>query len=208
MKQSIIPIVEGHGDVRAAPELIRRVLFDINEYEIQVANPKRLKRHRIADDLPKTLQYAAQEPGSGAIIVIVDADRDCAQELAKNISQITQRRNIRLPVAIVCPNTEYEAWLIASVDTIRGRPIGGRGAAIDAGAICPQDVETISDAKKWLSDRMPKHMAYKPTQDQRELTSMMDLQLASTRSRSFRRLRHAVEEIVVGIRSKSARVTP
>jgi len=208
MKHTIIPIVEGHGEVHAVPELIRRVLINLDEYQIQVTRPKRLKRCRIDDDLPRMLDYAAKDPRCAAIVVMVDADEECAQELAQKISKIARIRNISLPVATVCPNAEYETWLIASIDSIKGRPIGQRGATIELGATCPEDVETISDAKKWLSDRMPKHFTYKPGQDQIALTTMMDLSLASERSRSFRRLRHAVEEVVAGIRTSSTTVTP
>ena len=209
MTYSIVPIVEGQGDVSAAPELIRRVLFEhLLEYHFRVAKPKRLKRNRIDSDLPKTLQYAAQEPDAGAIIVIVDSDEDCARKLAEQISQIARDRNIGLPVAAVCPTTEYEAWFIASIDSIKGKDIGGRGAKIDEAANCPEGFEKISGPKEWLSGLMPYNMRYKPTQDQALLTMMIDLQLAKARSRSFRRLCHAVKELVDGVRSGSAKVTP
>ena len=209
MAYSIVPIVEGQGDVSAAPELIRRVLFEhLLEYQFRVAKPKRLKRNRIDSDLPKILQYAAQEPDAVAIIVIVDSDEGCARELAEQVSQIARDRNIGVPVATVCPTTEYEAWFIASIDTIRGKDIGGRGAKIDQSATCPETFETISGPKEWLSGLMPFNMSYKPTQDQTPLTMMIDLLLAKARSRSFQRLCHAVKEVVDGAKSGSAMVTP
>ena len=209
MSYSIVPIVEGHGDVKSAASLIRRVLSEqLNEYGIQVAGPKRLRRNRIDQDLPRMLQYAAQEPNCVAIIIVVDADECCVQELAENISRITRERNLRLPVSTVCPKSEYETWFIASIDNIRGQAIGKREARISQDAICPTNIEDISDAKKWISDQMPKNMSYKPTQDQEPLTRMIDFKMASERSRSFRRLCHAVEEVVTGIRTKGTRVTP
>ena len=209
MAQTITPIVEGQGDVRAAPDLIRRVLYEcLGEHQFQVASPKRLKRIKIESDLSAVLQYAARETRSDAIIVMIDSDEECAHELAEKISRITKDRNIGIPVATVCPKTEYETWFIASIDSIRGQSVGGRGIFIDASATCPANVEEISGAKEWLTRRMPVRMAYKPTQDQKPLTSMIDLQLASKRSRSFQRLCHAVEEVVDGIRSRSTKVTP
>ena len=209
MPNRIVPIVEGHGEIEAAPLLIRRVLQErFNEYGFQVSRVKRLKRHRIQSDLPKMLHLAALDAIDGAIIVLVDADRCCAQELAAEMSQIAEEQNLYCPVAIVCPNAEFEAWFIASIDTMRGEPIGRREAIVESSANCPANVEDIRDAKGWLSEHMLGNMVYKPTQDQAPLAAMIDIELASNRSRSFKRLCHAVEEVVVGIRSGTASVTP
>ena len=209
MPYFIVPIVEGHGEVEAVPTLIRRVLREhLNEYELQIAGPKRLRRNKIEADLPKMLKYAVLDPKCKAIIILVDSDKDCALELASNISRVTARQNIGMPVAIVCPKTEYETWFIASIDTIKGCTIGQREVVIDPAAICPGNVETVSGAKEWLNRWMPKNMIYKATQDQKPLTKMIDLQLAIKHSRSFRRLCHAVEEVVDSIQTGSVRVTP
>ena len=122
MQNVIVPIVEGHGEVDAASNLIRRVLSEyLNESGFRVADPKRLKRNRITADLPRMLEYAAGEPGCKAIIVIVDSDQECARDLAANIARVAAERNIALPVSIACPITEYEAWFIASIETIKGK---------------------------------------------------------------------------------------
>ena len=209
MQNVIVPIVEGHGDVDAAGNLIRRVLHEhLNNSAFRVASPKRLKRNRIVVDLPRMLEYAAGESGCKAIIVIVDADQECARDLAANIARAAEERNIALPVSIVCPKTEYEAWFIASIETIRGSVFGRREASIDPSATCPNDVEALQSPKDWLSSRMPKNMSYKPTQDQKPLTNMLDISLVHNRSRSFRRFCHAVAELASAVQSGSTDVTP
>ncbi len=209
MSHAIVTIVEGYGEIEAASHLIRRVLHEhFEEYGLQVSRPKRLKRQRIKKDLPRMLQHAANEKGCRAIIVLVDSDKNCAQELASKMALIASRLNIQLPVAIVCPNSEYETWFIASIDTIRGKSIGRRRALIDPEAACPENVECIGGAKEWLQSRMLGGMSYKPTQDQAPFTERIDLQLAAKRSRSFRRLFHAIEEILQGMRLGETRVTP
>ena len=209
MQQLIVPIIEGDGEIEAVPMLIRRVLLEqLQEHEIQVAAPKKLHRNAIDSNLPVILRYAANEEGCGAIIVMMDADKDCPQQLASKMSSIASQQNIAMPVAMVCPNVEYEAWLIASIDVMRGHSIGHRKAEIELDASCPEDVEGIRDAKGWLSEHMIGRRSYKPTQDQAPLTAWIDLQLAVNRSRSFKRLCHAVEEVVAGIRSGTADVTP
>ncbi len=208
MPPLIVPIVEGDGELQAVPLLLRRVLDHLKENAIQIAAPKKLKRHTIESKLPSALKHAANEKDCEAIIVMLDADDDCAQELAARMSWIASQQNITLPVAMVCPNAEYEAWFIASIDAIRGHSIGHRKALFDSTTSCPKDVEGIRDAKGWLSDRMLEGKSYKPTQDQAPLTARIDFDLAAGRSRSFRRLCHAVQEIVDGIRSSTANVTP
>ena len=209
MCPTIVPIVEGHGECSAVPILVRRVLHEkLSEYEFVVNHTKRMRRHRIKSDLPRMLRLAARDATGGAILVLIDADEDCAQDLATEISRVSNQQNIDVPVAIVCPNSEYEAWFIASIETLAGEGIGIRGAAIDPSAVCPPDVESISDAKAWLRRYMPRGMTYKETQDQAPFTAKIDIGLAASRSRSFRRLCHAIEELVSGMRSGQASVTP
>ena len=57
-------------------------------------------------------------------------------------------------------------------------------------------VEDIANPKKWLSDQMPSGMAYKETTHQASFTSSVDLDMAYQNSRSFRRLCHALEQLV------------
>jgi hypothetical protein len=58
------------------------------------------------------------------------------------------------------------------------------------------DAEDIVNPKQWLTDRMPPGRAYKETADQPALSSHIDLDLAHANSRSFRRLCHAVEQLL------------
>lgn len=205
----IIPIVEGHGEVEAAAGMVRRILYELVEgYEFDVGKPKRLNRNQVVSDIPRFLEYAASEPDCGSIIILMDADEDCPQTLACDIRAAVEATGSPYPVAVVCPKVEYEAWFIASVESIRGRSIGTRKVVIRKEANCPADIEGVRDAKDWLTRQMPERMAYKPTQDQAPLTHLVDLELARSRSRSFKRLCHAVEQVVEGMRSHTADVTP
>ena len=209
MSPRIVPIVEGPGDATAVPVLLRRILDEqLQAHEVQVASAKKLSRSAIKAKLPKALEHAARETDCRAIMVMMDADKECARHLAEMMSRIAAQQGVALPIVIVCPNVEYEAWLIASIDTIRGRPFGMRRAILDPSTSYPDEVERIRDAKGWLSKHMLGMKNYKPTLDQAPLTAKIDLGLAACRSRSFRRLCHAVEEAVDGIRSCTAKVTP
>jgi hypothetical protein len=50
--------------------------------------------------------------------------------------------------------------------------------------------------------------SYKPTEDQADLTYYIDLKLVQSKSRSFRRLCHAVEELIEAVDNGLATVTP
>ena len=189
----------------AAGLLIRRILYELlSEYEYQVDIPLRLKRGEIFSKLPQFLTYAATRQGCNAIVIIADSDDDCPRDLASKVSRIAANRNIGMPVAVVCPNKEYEAWFIASIEDIRGSAIGQRGVTVDSKAECPDDPETIRGAKGWLTRQMPKGMAYKPSLDQAPMTEKINLHLASRRSRSFRRMCSAVGELVSGIKIRDS----
>ena len=54
-------------------------------------------------------------------------------------------------------------------------------------------VEVQGNPKGWISRKMPRDRSYKPTSHQLALTELVDLELAHTNSRSFRRLCHALE---------------
>ena len=80
--------------------------------------------------------------------------------------------------------------------------------ALDPSVNAPDNVEDIRGAKEWISRRMPSGRRYKETSDQENLTPYIDFDLAHFRSRSFRRLCHAVEELVDAIDAESLIITP
>lgn len=58
------------------------------------------------------------------------------------------------------------------------------------------DYEGKRDAKGWLKQQMPDGKGYNPTTHQKQFTSLIDLELAYENSRSFRRLYHAIEQLL------------
>ena len=147
-------------------------------------------RSNLAARLDTFLQHAQNKPGCGAILILLDADDGCPVALAQQLSQQCQEIGTRCPVQIVCARRSYESWFLSSLDTIRG------SAAIPDTAALVGDAEDIVNPKQWLTDRMPPGRAYKETADQPALSSHIDLDLAHANSRSFRRLCHAVEQLL------------
>lgn len=202
---SIIAIVEGHGEVRAAPGLIRRILgerlgrYDISRISAMRANGK----SDLVNNLELRLGIAMIERPD-AILVLVDADDECPVEAVGSLVDRASALNLGVPVAVVYAKSEYETWFICSLSEGTGEGIRER-LEIASSVNAPEGVEGIRGAKEWLRGR---GRGYSETEDQEPLTYHIDMELAHRRSRSFRRLCHAVEELVVGIDGAEAVVTP
>ena len=197
----IVPIVEGEGDVKAVPILLRRVLHNVlQQYGWDVAHPK--KAHSLSalrKKLDKYLLYAAIEKDAQAILILLDLDDGCPAVEARQLANDIRALSPKLPVAIVLAHCEYEAWFLASVDTIAQGEKGQQyhfSPAFLQKPTPPSNIESIRDAKGWLSRHMTPGYRYKETLHQPSMTVLIDLNLATHRSRSLRRLLHAVELLV------------
>ena len=202
---SIIAIVEGHGEVTAAPGLIRRILgerlgrYDISRISAMRANGK----PDLVNNLELRLELAIGDRPD-AILVLVDADGECPVEVAEELAARAFASNLGVPVAVVCAKSEYETWFICSLSEGTGEGIRER-LDIASSVNAPEGVEDIRGAKEWLRGQ---GRGYTETEDQEDLTYHIDMELAHRRSRSFRRLCHAVEELVGAIGESEGVVTP
>ena len=189
-------MVEGDGDANALPGLLNRILLQrFKRYDIVVPEGKGKVveangRPKLINKLERFLRHAQNKPNCGAILVLVDADIDCPVTLAEQLSQKCEQIGTRCPVQVVCAHRSYESWFLASLDTIRGHHSIANTAFLNC------KVEDISRPKQWLTDQMPSGQAYKETTHQPSLSRSIDLDLAFRNSRSFRRLCHAVEQIL------------
>lgn len=207
----IVPIIEGDGEVTAVPKLLYRILQQLNRYDIHVSRPKNAHGRSnltVAGGLEKFIRLAAKDPDCGAILVLLDAENDCPKDLARNLSERSNALGINVPIVIVCANHMYETWLVASIETIAGRDLEGR-PGLPQGLQPPEDVEvSIGNAKRWLDALFQHGRAYKETEDQAAMTRLLDTELVRQRSRSFRRLWHALEQAIEAIDQGSRIVTP
>ena len=204
----IVAIVEGDGDRKAVPGLIRRILEQCGRYDLQVVARAIVTKGKplLRRKFKRHLQYALANRCT-AILVLLDADGECPRTEVGDLVLIAKALNLNVPVAIVYAKCEYETWFICSLAPDRGGGIRKR-LELPEHVIAPECPETIRDAKKWLNVRMPRHRSYKETVDQEPLTYHIELDLVQLRSRSFRRLYHAIEELVRAVDLGEATVTP
>ncbi len=191
----VASVVEGQGEAAALPVLLRRLVAEIDpDRPSQILPPVRVNRTKMTrpSEAEKYLGLAMAKLGDqlGAVLVLLDADDDCAATLGPELLRIC--RNIRpdVSVSVVLAVAEFEAWFLASADTLGGR----RGLPADLEA--PADPETIRDAKGWLRARRIDGLGYSPTVDQPALAALFDLATARARAASFDKLWRDVERLM------------
>lgn len=205
----IVPIVEGDGETEAVPVLLRRVLDDMERWHVGVTRP--LNAHGAGNltkrgGVERFVQLARLQCGCCGVLVLLDAEGGCALRMARDLATRVRAVCGGSPAAVVCACREYEAWFPASLHTLTGVRLGGRPGLV-ADTSYGGDVEALTGVKGWLSRHFPAGRAYKETLDQAPMTARIDLREARERSRSFRRLCHAIE-LLSGDPSSGSPVTP
>jgi Domain of unknown function (DUF4276) len=187
----IVPIVEGQSEERAIGGLMRRVLHDLEVFDLLVARPFRVKRQRVVrvGELERSIVQAERSrPGASSIFIVLDADADCPADLASELLN-RARAQTDLRVSVVLAKIEIEAWILAAVDSL----IGVRGIRDDARP--PADPEAVRDAKGALTRLMTGRRGYVATDDLPALVDAIDLRLATERSPSFAKFRRDLERL-------------
>jgi len=204
-RNKVYAIVEGHGEANrpssgeqpAVVVLIGKMLSALecwtlfpNERTFRMLSYGDFFR---GDKLERTIRYHKMYDDCAAILVLLDMDDECPEEKApKLVERISHIESLPFSVVVVCAKCEYEAWFLASLETIHDRQI------FDG------DPEAKRDAKGWLR----RNFGYKPTRHQAAYTRELDIALAYKRSRSFRRLHHAFQEIVDAAQTGQIVITP
>lgn len=180
----IQPIVEGQGDEAAVPLLLRRLRDEAQAWGLEFGRPHRKRRTQLVkkDSLQSSVRVAALRADCAGILVLFDADDDCPAELAPTLEQWAREAAGEMPCAVVLANREYEAWLLASIESLRGR------SGVLPEAAPHADPEVPRDAKGELERRMRPGASYSATVDQLGMTAHLDLEIAFRRCRSFRKL--------------------
>ena len=207
-ERSIIAIVEGLGEENAVPALLRRILWErLGIYDIVIGESKVTKsKGKLIRELEGFIGHAVKD-GCSAILVLVDADEDCPVELASSLARRAEAMNAHVPIAVVCAKSEYETWFICSLSDSEDDGIR-RNLGLRPSVVCPENAESIRDAKGWLTDRMPRNRRYSPRIDQDDLTHHIAIELVHEKSRSFRRLCGAVRELADAVDAGASAVTP
>jgi hypothetical protein len=178
MHRYFIPIVEGHGEQKALPLLIRRIFVEISPFTFPIVNPPiRVKSGSFLNDpdyFEKYVTYAADKAAQvgGEVLILLDCEDDCPATLGPKL--LAKAQNIRgdVPTTVVLAHREYETWFLAAAESLRG--CGGLAADLSP----PEDPEAIRGAKEWLGHQMSQ--SYDPIIHQAAFTARFDLHKAKS----------------------------
>ena len=192
----VYPIVEGHGEVEAAPILLRRLLAAAQCHAVGVGRPIRRTQSQLRskEGIQAGVRLALLQPECAAVIILFDGEDDCPKDLAAQVRAWASQAASGTPCDVVVAYREYETWFLAAIESLRGQ----YGIAKDAAA--PANPESKRDAKGALEEFMPPNRAYSETGDQPAMSQVFDMALAHRRNRSFRKLVNAFGDILTELR--------
>lgn len=200
MPSQIACIVEGHGEVEAAPILVRRIAAHLDPtIGVDVPPPLRVPRFKLvkAGECERAIEFCARRTGAqGGVLLLVDAEDDCPAQLGPHLLQRARATRSDVPIAVVLAKREFEAWFLAAAESLRGK----RGLANDLSS--PSDPEAIRGVKEWLSDRMSGGMRYRETLDQPALAAIFDLDVAQ-KADSFSKCFREVSALITAVRQRA-----
>jgi hypothetical protein len=179
----IYPIVEGHGELEAAPVLLRRLLALTGSFDIGVGTPIRRTQAQMRGEqsIHAAVRLALLQPECAAVLILFDGEDDCPVEVAARVRAWAHAAAGGTPCDVVVAYREYETWFLAALESLRGQ----RG--IRADAVPPAAPESRRDAKGRLEESMLPDRSYSETHDQPALSATFDMATAFQRSRSFRK---------------------
>lgn len=173
-------LVEGHGEVSAAGNLVTRLWQGAGRYE-PWAPPIRWKNLHQSRGIESGVERIRIENDAGALLVLRDEDDACPMRRGPEIaSWVTALAPLPFPVAVVLLHREFEVLFLPCVVQMAGRPLTGPDGrerpGLVAGTRYQGDWEAKRDVKGWLTEHFPPGRAYKPRVDQLALTRMIDLE--------------------------------
>lgn len=205
----ILAIVEGHGEVRAVPELLRRWFehrglqnFEVDRNVIRAPGSSALKHPHDPDEdlgIECFVELGAATNPDG-ILVMLDADDDCPKELGPALRDRARAAAPHIPIEVVIANREYEAWFLAGIEALRraGKiPVGARSAR------SPDEAEVVRGCKERLGALLGK--PYEPTIHQLAFTESLPFTPGmARRSRSYHWLMKKLSALTRAARASSA----
>jgi len=223
--------VEGEGDEHAVPVLVKKLLSEANAWEEVSLDEHVFRVHgvenltgRKATNWIRFLKAAVKRSRVGGILAVLDGDRAkvvnattgvqepfCAADVARRLAAEARSAGggSTFSVACVFARQEYESWLLAGIDSLRGMVLadGRPGVRADA-EFAPRNTDEAPRGAKGVLSRLMIN-AYKATTDQAELTRLVTLEsIRRANSRSFARLEHAVAQLCEALRTGKPVVTP
>ena len=195
---TIAPVVEGQGDEKAVPVLLRRIAHELGVFNVTIRPPYRVPRSTLGTETGLTLavrQASYHVDDLGGVLVLFDADDDCPVELVNRLVAPARKACAGKGLGFVAANKEFEAWFLAAARS----PAGHCGLPDDFGY--DKDPEAKRDAKGIIDHAMKKGPGghkYSETVDQARLAAQFDMKMARQSAPSFDKLWREFEALCGG----------
>jgi hypothetical protein len=178
-------IVEGAGDTKAVPRLIRETLYlnsiyDNNPIPTSISNVE-IRRLMRAGELERYIEYAVRNVGD-SVLLILDCEDFCPLEVCRNFCSRIEARRPEKKVGIALFRSEFETLFLHCIDEIAAH-FTEYGWISER--LLSRDLESIRDAKGTLSRMMRNDRAYKETRDQEKFITALNFDKLRRDSRSF-----------------------
>ena len=207
---TILPIVEGHGEVECIRILLERIGYELlAEPYVEVRRPIRRPRSKLVQSsglqdaiglARNKLPEARAKKRGATVLVLLDGDGDPPCELGPRLQVIAESSRPDADVVCVIAHLEYETWFVAAAESLVGH-----GLVLADSEEVPADPESGSMRKNWIIQHMSgPHPGYRETLHQATFTAKMDLHLCRRRSPSFDKLCRELEKRRATAPSESA----
>jgi len=189
----LLLIVEGQGDEKAVPMLVRKILERHERYDVVLCPTQRRGEFpAVAKNFDNFFLAATKE--RAPILWIMDFDTkgyDCPYREATNLSERAAQLHPDWPIAFAFLVKEFEALFLH--DEAATRRVF---TDISKQVVFPEQPESIRGAKEWLSGKRPKGMAYKESVHQEKIAAHLDIDLLRQRSSDFAHLERSLLKLI------------
>jgi hypothetical protein len=190
----LLAIVEGQGDAKAIPLLIRNILKARHIYDIKLLPPQRRGEYPVVAKNFDRLFEIAVRLEKAPILWVMDFDAEgcnCPYEAAQALLDRAAELRPGWPIEIAFLVKEYEVLFLHDEnatrhvfpDLAKDKPF-------------PSSPEKIRDAKGWISERLPSDKAYSATAHQEKITAQLNLDLLRQKSKDFAHLERAILKLI------------
>jgi hypothetical protein len=117
-------IVEGHGEVLAAPALIRHIARVAGFHAFIKCEVRRVPKSQLLQpgELERAVEALTRQIGRRhPLLVLLDADDDCPKDLADKLKARCHAKHADVTISIVIAKKEYEAWFLAAARSLAGQ---------------------------------------------------------------------------------------
>jgi hypothetical protein len=186
----LLAIVEGEGDAKAVPLLIRNILHANHIYDYKLLPTQWRKEYpAVVKNFDKIFKAALKE--NAPILWVMDFDAkgcNCPYEAAQKLLDRAAELRPGWPIAIAFLVKEYEVLFLHDEETTRKFfPDSAKHTPF------PSSPETKRDAKEWIKKQLP---TYKETVHQEKITAQLNLDLLRQKSKDFAHLERAILKLI------------